>query len=416
MDQQGNREKSNDSELLVKKQQLHWLLQITKAINYNMPATQLFEIYEIVMREQLKVQNLALFIHESQWKKMLAYGAHENFLMNNQEILETRFSELNQLQFNNVQLPDWVQGFESIIPVYHNEKALAYAFIGDLQHDGISNMKEVLPFIHTITNIIVVAIENKRLTKDTILQAQMQREMELAARMQTMLFPAHLPADNRVDLAATYLPHQQVGGDYYDYIQLNDDELMICLADVSGKGISAAILMSNFQANLNAKAHHFSTLKELVVDLNASVNKSAKGEKFITAFIGVINTKTHQLRYINAGQNPPFIFSNGKFQLLEKGSTGLGMFEDLPSIQEGVAEMRPNDILFCYTDGIVEQENELGDTFSLQILMEMIHKNEDVFTMEDLHLRVLDTFNAFRKDTEAIDDVTLLSCRILPSL
>ena len=92
------------------------------------------------------------------------------------------------------------------------------------------------------------------------------------------------------------------------------------------------------------------------------------------------------------------------------------MFEDLPSIQEGVAEMRPNDILFCYTDGIVEQENELGDTFSLQILMEMIHKNEDVFTMEDLHLRVLDTFNAFRKDTEAIDDVTLLSCRILPSL
>ena len=416
MDQQGNREKSNDSELLVKKQQLHWLLQITKAINYNMPATQLFEIYEIVMREQLKVQNLALFIHESQWKKMLAYGAHENFLMNNQEILETRFLELDQLQFNNVQLPDWVQGFESIIPVYHNEKALAYAFIGDLQHDGISNMKEVLPFIHTITNIIVVAIENKRLTKDTILQAQMQREMELAARMQTMLFPAHLPADKRVDLAATYLPHQQVGGDYYDYIQLNDDELMICLADVSGKGISAAILMSNFQANLNAKAHHFSTLKELVVDLNASVNKSAKGEKFITAFIGIINTKTHQLRYINAGQNPPFIFSNGKFQLLEKGSTGLGMFEDLPSIQEGVAEMRPNDILFCYTDGIVEQENELGDTFSLQILMEMIHKNEDVFTMEDLHLRVLDTFNAFRKDTEAIDDVTLLSCRILPSL
>ena len=174
--------------------------------------------------------------------------------------------------------------------------------------------------------------------------------------------------------------------------------------------------MSNFQANLNAKSHHFSTLKELVVDLNASVNKSAKGEKFITAFIGVLNTKTHQLRYINAGQNPPFIYSNGEFQLLEMGSTGLGMFEDLPFVNEGVTEMRPNDILFCYTDGIVEQENEVGETFSLEILMEMIHKNEDVFTMKDLHFRVLDTFNDFRKDTEAIDDVTLLSCRILPAL
>jgi len=416
MDQTLAQGKSNDVELFVKKQQLHWLLQITKAINYNMPSTQLFEIYEIVMRDQLKVQNLTLFVHESHWKKMLAYGENDDFLSGDQQVLEMRFEELNQMQVNNVQLPNWVQGFESIIPVYHNHQALAYAFIGDLQHEGIISLKEVLPFIHTITNIIVVAIENKRLTKDTIRQAQMQREMELAARMQTMLFPAHLPKDKRIDLAATYLPHQQVGGDYYDYIQLNDDELLLCLADVSGKGISAAILMSNFQANLNAKAHHFKSLKELVIDLNTSVNKSAKGEKFITAFIGVLNTKTHQLRYINAGQNPPFVMSDGEFVLLEKGSTGLGMFEDLPFVNEGVVDVMPNSVLFCYTDGIVEQENDKGDVFSLEILMDMILKNEDAFTMKDLHFRVLDSFNDFRKDTESIDDVTLLSCRILPAL
>jgi sigma-B regulation protein RsbU (phosphoserine phosphatase) len=191
-----------------------------------------------------------------------------------------------------------------------------------LQHDEIDHLKEVLPFIHTITNIIVVAIENKRLTKDTISQAQLQKELELAARMQSMLFPAHLPHDKRVDLAATYLPHQQIGGDYYDYIQLNPDELLVCIADVSGKGISAALLMSNFQANLNAKAHHFSSLKNLVIELNESVNKSAKGEKFITAFFAVLNTKTHTLNYVNAGQNPPFIFHNNEFTLLDKGTTG----------------------------------------------------------------------------------------------
>ncbi len=400
--------KRNDAELHIKKLQLHWLLQITKAINYNMPAEQLFEIFENVMLNQLKVKKLTLFIHENEWKQILTYGVPENFVMEN---MEERFGELNQLQFNNVKMPDWVQGFDSIIPVYHNERALAYAFIGNLQHDEIENLKEVLPFIHTITNIIVVAIENKRLTRDTISQAQLQKELELAARMQSMLFPAHLPHDRRLDLAATYLPHQQIGGDYYDYIQINEDELLICLADVSGKGISAALLMSNFQANLNAKAPYYSSLKDLVLDLNDCVNKSAKGEKFITAFFAVLNTKTHALKYVNAGQNPPFIFSEGSFDLLNKGTTGLGMFEALPFMQEGMAYLPPGAILFCYTDGIVEQENEGGDAFGMELLMEMIKSNADVFTMKDMHFRVLDAYNDFRKNMDAIDDVTLLSIR-----
>ena len=314
----------NEAELHVKKLQLHWLLQITKAINYNMPSEQLFQIYENVMRDQLKVQKMVLFVHEQRWQKMLTYGVNEEFLADD---FEDRLSELGLMQYNNVQMPDWVQGFESIIPVLHDEKPLAYALIGNVQHAEIVHVKEVLPFIHTITNIIVVAIENKRLTRETIRQAQMEKELELAARMQSMLFPAHLPADRRIDLAATYLPHQQVGGDYYDYIQVSQDELLICLADVSGKGISAALLMSNFQANLNAKSRHFTALKELVVELNESVNKSAKGEKFITAFIGLLNTKTHILHYINAGQNPPFIFNKGEFILLDEGTTGLSMFE-----------------------------------------------------------------------------------------
>lgn len=403
-------EKRNDAELHVKKLQLHWLLQITKAINYNMPATQLFEIFENVMFNQLKVKKLILFIHEVKWQRMLSYGVKDNFIL---EDMEERLEELNSMQFNNVQMPDWVQGFESIIPVFHNDRALAYAFIGDLQHEEIVHLKEVLPFIHTITNIIVVAIENKRLTKDTISQAQLQKELELAARMQAMLFPAHLPHDKRVDLAATYLPHQQIGGDYYDYIQLNPDELLICIADVSGKGISAALLMSNFQANLNAKAPHFSSLKNLVVDLNESVNKSAKGEKFITAFFAVLNTKTHVLTYVNAGQNPPFIYDKGAFTLLDKGTTGLGMFEDLPFVQEGIAYLPHEAILFCYTDGIVEQENETGIEFGLPFLMELIKNNADVFTMKDMHFRVLDSYNEFRKNMNAIDDVTLLSIRCL---
>ena len=401
-------ENKTTSELYVKQLQLHWLLQVTKAINYNMPSDQLFKVYETVMRDHLKVCKLALFVYEGNWNQILSYGHDEEMLSEN---LDRHFDELSSMEFNSLQMPPWVKGFESIIPVFHNHQSLAYAFIGDLQNEEIASLKEILPFIHTITNIIVVAIENKRLTKETINQVQMQKEMELAAKMQTMLFPEHLPANEHIDVAATYLPHQRVGGDYYDYIELNDHELLVCLADVSGKGMSAALLMSNFQANLHAKATRAGSLKELVIDLNTAVNKSAKGEKYITVFIGIINTQTNIINYVNAGHNPPILYQNNDFKLLDKGTTGLGMFDELPFIDDGMVYFPKGATLFCYTDGIVEQENEKGEIFGLDRLTELLKKNSDAANLKELHIKLTDDFTEFSKNAEALDDVTLLSCR-----
>jgi sigma-B regulation protein RsbU (phosphoserine phosphatase) len=341
---------------------------------------------------------------------MLKYGVEDNFQL---ELNETRLAEIEKIMTTGSDMPEWLSSFETIIPVNHNKQDLAFAFIGSSSHEDIENLKDVIPFIHTITNIIVVAIENKRLTKESIRQAQIEKELELAARMQSMLFPAHIPHNARIDLAATYLPHQMVGGDYYDYIELNEDEILICLADVSGKGISAALLMSNFQANLNAKAPLSKSLVELVHDLNSSVNKSAKGEKFITVFLAIINTKQRVLKYINAGHNPPLIYSGNEFHLLEKGTTGLGMFDELPFIHEGEVAFQPGSTLFCYTDGVVEQENTMGEAFGVDILMDLLQKNHQANSMKDLHVGVINSFNDFKKTVDPIDDVTLLSCRML---
>jgi sigma-B regulation protein RsbU (phosphoserine phosphatase) len=398
------------SELNVKKLQLHWLLQITKAINYDLPAPQLFEVYQSVLKEHLKINKLILYIHEHQWHCMLKYGVSDDFQL---DLNEARLAEIEKIMTTGSDMPEWLSSFETIIPVNHNKQQLAFAFIGASTHEDIVNLKDVIPFIHTITNIIVVAIENKRLTKESIRQAQIEKELELAARMQSMLFPAHIPHNSRIDLAATYLPHQMVGGDYYDYIELNEDELLICLADVSGKGISAALLMSNFQANLNAKAPLSKSLIELVNDLNESVNKSAKGEKFITVFIAIINTKDRVLKYVNAGHNPPLIYCGKEFHLLDKGTTGLGMFDELPFIHEGQIAFEPGSTLFCYTDGVVEQENVTGDVFGMNVLMELLEKNHQANSMKDLHVGVINSFNEFKKSVDPIDDVTLLSCRML---
>ena len=112
-----------------------------------------------------------------------------------------------------------------------------------------------MSFIQTITNLIVVAIENNKMAVEQLKQAAMKKELELAAQMQSLLFPPSLPSNESYEIHATYLPHQEVGGDYYDYIPLSDHEFAICMADVSGKGIAAALLMANFQANLHALIH-----------------------------------------------------------------------------------------------------------------------------------------------------------------
>ena len=110
-------EKKTSSDLFIKKLQLHWLLQVTKAINYNLPSDQLFEVYETVMRDHLKVRKLALYVHEGQWNQKLSYGLSEEIILDDPDI---RFAELSSMEFNNMQMPSWVEGFESIIPVFHN--------------------------------------------------------------------------------------------------------------------------------------------------------------------------------------------------------------------------------------------------------------------------------------------------------
>ena len=120
--------------------------------------------------------------------------------------------------------------------------------MGGLTNSVIPKRNELVPFIHTITNLIVVAIENNTIANEKIRQAGIRKELELAAQMQSLLFPTQLPRVKGYEIHATYLPHQEVGGDYYDFIPVSENEFIFCMADVSGKGIPAALLMSNIMA------------------------------------------------------------------------------------------------------------------------------------------------------------------------
>jgi sigma-B regulation protein RsbU (phosphoserine phosphatase) len=251
-----------------------------------------------------------------------------------------------------------------IIPVFHKDEPVAYVLIGDIDEEqqGISPIIKHLKFIQTITNIIVVAIENKRLYQESLEKEVLRKELEVASKMQSMLIPStdSLPKNPYLNVATYYKPHSQVGGDYYDFMALNDQEYGFCIADVSGKGVSAAILMSNFQANLRALFKSKLSLINMVKELNELVNASAHGEKFITFFIAKYNIKNKSIQYINAGHNPPLLLHKEKQSMvyLTNGCVGLGMFEEIPTIRVGTVHVNSGDKLVCYTDGLIEAEND----------------------------------------------------------
>jgi len=392
---------------------LNSLLEVTKAINDNFKVDKLLKIYEYIVKEQLGISKLALYSFDDQeWSTLLRYGAKGLAKKINVEEDLLHIKEITVIESSANQA---LNTFDIAIPVLHKEKPLAFLLLGNLTSLGDTEVIDMdnMPFIQTLTNIIIVAIENKRLANKSIEQQITNKELEVAAQMQAMLLPSELPSNDKIEVAALYESLQLIGGDYYDFIKLNENEFVFCIADVSGKGIPAAMLMSNFQANLRANIkynHHQLSMEDVVIELNRNVNDAAQGEKFITFFFAYYNCTTKILKYVNAGHNYPILFSNGKVEELNIGCIGLGMFDMIPAIEVGEIAIKPGSILICFTDGLVELENKNGVQFETERLIELVQKNSRV-SVEELNRLIFLELDKFKGNRQYLDDTAILTCR-----
>lgn len=388
---------------------LNALLEVTKQINNNASVDSLFATYKDIMSIELNLGRIALFVHQNGWFCAVNHGLEEE--VKNLDVAEQliKFKEISEIKLVT---RDGKSSFDLVIPVYHKSAPLAYLLIGDMDEQKleISPIIKHLPFIQTFTNILVVAIENKKLAKEYMRQLSANKELELASKMQSMLFPNVLPDTRYIQVGAYYQPHLQVGGDYYDYIKLNDNEYAFCVADVSGKGVSAALLMANFQANLRAMFKINNTLSDIIHELNDTVFKNANGEKFITLFLAKYNVLTRVLNYVNAGHNPPLLFTNKTVLPLTTGCMGLGMFDYIPQIREGLIHVSYNSILVCYTDGLVEQLNNANEEFGIENVMAVVDKNRN-YDIKHLNSKIMLSLDTFKQDVGYVDDIAILTTK-----
>lgn len=385
---------------------LNTLLEITSAINNNASEAELFCIFENALVNKLHIGKLALFTNNKNWKLSYSKGIEKEFT----DKIEV---EKHLLHYHQISVftpaPPPLSLFDVLIPVIHKNQQLAFLLLADFDGERveISPIIKHLQFIQTFTNIVMVALENKHLNDERIIQVEMQKELDLARNMQKLLLPSNLPNNRFFKVDSFYLPHSQVGGDYYDVIRLNAEETAFCIADVSGKGISAALLMSNFQANLRAILSTSTDLKKIVESLNTKVIHSAKFEKFITLFLCIYNNKTKKLRYLNAGHQPPILQQNNTIESLNEGCTILGSFAEIPGITTSEKIVVPGMRLICFTDGLADLEHN-GKEMGAEGVIEFIC-SEKKPGIEDLK----DQLFQLQPKAELVDDITLLIVEFL---
>jgi phosphoserine phosphatase RsbU/P len=260
----------------------------------------------------------------------------------------------------------------------------------------------------------------ERLMQESQERLRLQSELDIAREVQRQLFPQTVPKVPGLDLYGVCKAARSVSGDYYDFLQLDENRVGLVLGDVSGKGISAALLMAAIQSALRAQFYNGSgngqnsTLAQLstarVVDrLNRQIYANTPLEKYVTFFFAVYDARTRNLSYTNAGHLAPILFRDGKIERLRIGGTVVGLFPS-PTYEVGEIRLEPHDVLLAYTDGITEPENTYGEEFGesrlLDVTRGMLTSSPEVLVTE-----IYRTVNEWTGSPELQDDMTMLLAR-----
>src|SRR5689334_5518793 len=303
---------------------------------------------------------------------------------------------------------------ECVVPILgRNSRLIGLLVLGPrLSEESYSSEDKRL--LESVASQAGITLENLDLAEKIAERIEAEREaaieIDIARRVQARLFPQHLPALKTLDYVGGCLQARQVGGDYYDFLNIGPEVVGIVLADISGKGIAGALLMANLQANLRSQyAIAREDLPRLLESVNRLFYENSTDESYAAMFVGVYDDCDRSVRFANCGHVPPLIFrTSGCIQRLASTTTVLGLFLKWESATDEV-ELHPGDLLVIYTDGVTEAPNAEGEEFGEARLIELIQKNRELPVNEVL-AAIQASVQEFSGATQA-DDITLIVAR-----
>ncbi len=294
------------------------------------------------------------------------------------------------------------------VPMVYQEKTIGVMQILNRKDGQPFNQNDLMLFTIFATQA-ALSIENARLLIDAIEKERLEKELEVAAEIQRLIIPQVLPEIPGFEIAAMNIPCKQVGGDFYDIYKIDEDNYLITIADVSGKGVPGALVVSTMQATLKAYLKYTKNLVELTGYLNELIIEQTTDDRYITFFTGIYNSASEVLRYINAGHNPPYLLRSGNEIIeLKGGGIPVGL---LPfTYTEQQIKLMEGDFILFYTDGLVEAMNPEKDEFGEERVISFL-KNKNSWKPQEFIDELKREVGVFCSGEALFDDFTIVAVR-----
>ena len=269
-----------------------------------------------------------------------------------------------------------LSGIHSILAVPLRVKDETFGIIyADSPTNQAGFTEEHLKILTTLASVASIRVENARLAEEKLERERLEQELKLAAEIQYQLQPSSLPAVENYEFQGVSISCCEIGGDYYDFIVRNNRKVIVALGDVSGKGASAALLMSSLHASIHGQVLVEAELSKILFAVNEYLAKSTPPNRFVTLFIAELDCETGRFEYVNAGQEPPILIrKNGNVERLKANSLPLGLFEN-QKYETLHSYINAGDVLVIYSDGISEATNKAGEEFGSERLAGVVREN-----------------------------------------
>jgi sigma-B regulation protein RsbU (phosphoserine phosphatase) len=310
----------------------------------------------------------------------------------------SKYSELEKLKI------------ELVVPMQIQGETKGLIFLGKRINNQDYSEADI-EYVYSVGSLAIISLENKRLFIEALEKKKLEDELDIARDIQKNLLPHSIPSLTNFEISAINDSSRQVGGDYYDIIRLDENSVCVAIADVSGKGVPAALLMANLQAFLKTICRHGMALDEATGLINDLVSENTSDGKFITFFWGVIKDFEKKFLYVNAGHNPPLLVREGKIIKFEKGGIILGVMKTVSPYEYEEIDLRKDDVIIMFTDGVSEAMNKNREEFSDKRLEEIakrtFRKNADEI-LKEIRQEVL----TYASGAVQSDDITLMVIKV----
>ncbi len=304
-------------------------------------------------------------------------------------------------------------GVYTIIPMIIKEKLVGLMLIG-LKHSGAKFAGKDLELLYAVANQSAIAIENARLYKSEAEKIKIERDLDLARKIQQSLLPKKIPDVEGLDISGEMIPAQQVGGDYFDLIPVGSDKLFVVVGDVSGKGLSASLYMTKLQTMIESACRPGREPKDILVEINRRIYESMERNWFVTMTLALFDMQMNKVKFCRAGHMPVFAARNGKINKYRTVGLGIGLekgkiFEKTLSEEE--VQLNPDQIFAFFSDGVTEAMNEQMDLFGEDNLTKLL-VNKNSFNSQEILHDIWKSISSYRGSAEVNDDMTMVLVKI----